>query len=296
MFGNENDNEPKIYTDLPPEVKEKKEKNMTLIIGIMAVSVVLLVVLYNLIVNNPFNRIHKFSSTTHPGFNQMGDTTSRTTTTKAQRSTTTRVVDYKTGEILNNVNDIVFVLKVDGYEQGDSVKYDLKEGLELVFKMRSSKNGVFYFELHHGGKKWLTQKIAPTDRIEVFSIGDALIYINKDTTNAEYNKIYIKQGLNKYELLELESIDGMKPDTIEIFGDKLVIRASRLNGTNLRYGAVPDIDICNRDSWKMGVNDDTVVTTTYTYNLNGKNLIMTPINSEIVTLSQYLVIKNTVCG
>lgn len=296
MFNNDN-NGPKIFTDQKQDEPTFNNQNKMLLLGVVIAVIILVVVLtFNVKEGVIFEKEVTIPTTTHPGFGDV-NTSSRTTTVKTKKTTTTTRNpnrNYVDGEITSNINNSIFKLKISNLDIKTDATYELQPGKIVKIRVNSFSNNLFQFEMYYNDRRVVAEKLAYKDDLEVYLLGDAFIYINTEEGNAHYNNIYIVQNNMLKTIYEFESIKGMIPKQIVFHSDKMVVYASRVDGTSLRYGNMDGINICDQNTWKLGLNTNTIVEATYIFNVKGMNFNPNAVYSDPVKLGDYLT-KNPVC-
>ena len=290
MF-NEN-GEPKVFTEQKSDEKEvkKKDKTVILVVILMAVILVGLVILYNFILNDTFNKPTPPQTTTNAGF--------RTTTTRSTTTTlitdapviTTTAVPVSTTTSTTKPAQIEYPIKISNMVKGDVKDFQLGGGQVLQVKMKKIEDGKFEFEMLFNGKKFCTQKLTRKQDIKVYLMGNTLIYINMEKGNEDYKHMYIMRETKLQKVYEFESTKGMVPDTFAIQDNKFIVYASRVqdDGKSIRYGTAVGINICDESTWSLDFTKSSVIKATYTYTLTNKRLSEQPIYNNPVRVDTYL--------
>lgn len=292
MFNN--NEEPKVYKEIKDEetVEEKKGKDnkALLLIIVLVLVMVLLVIVYNLITNDTFKPGYAPKTTTHPGFKTT--TSSSTSTTVITENTTTSTVQFTSSTTTTTTKPVqqkvAHQLKISHLSDKDKETYNLGPGKEAVVTMKNSKDKITV-ELTYNGMKVVTDTLADKSPLEVYTFGDAFIYINTQKGTKNYHKIYILTDLDKETFYEFHETDGMNPDKMSFQGNNFVVKASRMyDGTKVKYGDLTGIDICNDYNWTGGFTYSSIVETTYTFTLYNGVLNLKPVSSNKVTVQQFL--------
>lgn len=130
------------------------------------------------------------------------------------------------------------------------------------------------------------------EKIKLYIVDNNVIYIN-NATDIRSESVFIIDSSNKINsIYELDSIKGMVPESIDIKKDSIVIVGTRLShNSSIVYDSAIEGNILLNDTntWlQYGVNENTIIKATYTYNFKNGKLNLKPTITNEISIKNYL--------
>lgn len=187
----------------------------------------------------------------------------------------------------NEVSTYEFSINTDTYTNNVTDKFELKV----------QKNNENLYDIYINNNFILSDII--NSKIKFYIVDNNLIYLNHSNDKRTQSLYIIDKDNNMNTIYELDTINGMVPDTIEIKKDSIVIVGTRLlNNEAIIYNSIEGNILLNDfTTWEQyGVNEDTIIKATYTYKFENDKLNLQPTITNEISLKNYLAISEKNIG
>ena len=180
-------------------------------------------------------------------------------------------------------------------KQGDELEFKLNQSNTVVIKCTNTQDR-FSYTMKHNDKQVISEHLSSRRNLKVYLVGNSLIYVNTEEGHQNYMHVYLMTVKGLRHVYQMDKVEGMIPSEFIIQDDRFTIRASRMDGTNINFGAAAGVDICDKTTWYMGINNYTVIGTDYTFKIFNTMLDNNSSYSNTITIQDYLNQNPGLCG